>query len=258
MPHAPRPLTRADLPKELTADSIRHLPIAELGRLSRPGNGVLSPEEQVSFDAAVHEVMSQTAQRVSQRIGRSDWADVMRRASSGEQRRGRSGTPSQMDAHLRRLATRIDQQVDVAEALAPGVDWSFAQADEVSPPTGSEPPTPTSADTETVADLEERLTEQVELVQVMTEIAEVGKRTYALEQQRDLQSTRSVFFGFVVSVAVLVAGWAPVVAADDWTERFWVLGLTIATCVAAGLVYVLVRRWQSNHQPDADAQPDAT
>jgi hypothetical protein len=134
------------------------------------------------------------------------------------------------------MARRIDQQFDVAEALAPGVDWSFAEPGKASP---AETETTHANDTdhaeaETISDLELRLTEQVELIQVMSEIADVSKRTYALEQQRDLQTTRGVFFGFVVSVAVLVAGWAPLVAADDWAERLWILGLTLGTCVAAG------------------------
>ncbi len=107
-----------------------------------------------------------------------------------------------------------------------------------------------------MSDLEARLTEQVELVQVMSEIADMSKRTYALEEQRDLQSTRTVFFGFVVSVAVLVAGWAPIVAADDWDERVWILGLTIGTCVVAGVVYGLIRRRQNRIQAEADEQDE--
>jgi hypothetical protein len=88
----------------------------------------------------------------------------------------------------------------------------------------------------------------------MSEIADVGKRAYALEQQRDLQSTRTVFFGFVVSVAVIAAGWAPIVAADDWTERIWVIVLTLGTCVLAAAVYGLVRKWQNDHRLDADEE----
>ena len=235
-------LTRADLPDELTPETIRELPLHVLRRLSQPGNGVLAAEEQAAFDSAVHQVMSETAGRVSRRANRADWAAVRGR---------RGGRPTPMDEHLRRLAERIDQQVDVAEALAPGVDWSFTQPE--APAAAPEPTVPETS--ETVSDLEQRLTEQVELVEVMSEIAEVSRRTYALEQQRDLQNTRGVFFGFVVSVAVLVAGWAPIVAADDWTERLWVLGLTVATCVAAGLVYALIRARQRREQSEAE-QPD--
>ena len=259
-----RRLTRADLPDELTPETIRRLPLSTLRRLAQPGNGILRPEEQASFDAALHEVMSETAGRVSRQVNRPDWATVLRDANTrGARRGGGPGRPSRVDEHLGRLARRIDQQVADAEALAPGVDWSFAQPPEVSPPADTETTETTDSidstggDTETVSDLEQRLSEQMELVEVMSEIADVSKRTYELEQQRDLQNTRGVFFGFVVSVAVLVAGWAPVVAADDWSERFWILCLTVGTCVLAGVVYALIRRWQNRHRPDADDQQAA-
>ncbi|HEX4472989.1 MAG TPA: hypothetical protein VH085_13540 [Nocardioides sp.] len=252
--HRPE-LTRTDLPEEFTPETVRRLPISVVRRLSRPGNGVLRPEEQASFDAVVHEVMSETAGRVSRQLSRSDWATVLRDTNTRGGRRGGSARPSKVDEHVRRLASRIDQQVDVAEALAPGVDWSFAQPGSESPAAGDpEPPAKAGAvvpadesgdQAETVSDLEQRLTEQVELVEVMSEIADVSKRTYELEQQRDLQNTRGVFFGFVVSVAVLVAGWAPVVAADDWGQRVWILCLTVGTCVVAGAVYALIRTWQN-------------
>lgn len=220
-----------------------------LRRLASPGNGVLSSDEQVSFDASLHEVMSEAAGRVSRRIDRSDWANVRRDLDARGARR--RGPPGRVDEHLRRLTTQIDRQVDAAEALAPGVDWSFAQPDADTRPAEADRASTTvttEGDSETVTDLEQRLTEQVELVQVMSEIAEVSKRTYALEQQRDLQTTRGLFFGFVVSVAVLIAGWAPIVAADDWTERGWILGLTVATCVTAAMVYGLVRSRQERHR----------
>jgi hypothetical protein len=279
-----RGLSRSDLPAELTAESVRGLPLSLLRRFGDHRNGVLTAEEQRAFDAAVHEVMSETAGRVSQQMSRSEWSTVLRDAHGRGKRQGGPEGASRVDDQLRRIARRIEQQVDAAEALAPGVDWSFAQSGRAPvdgpattpaevPPASSveapvEPPaeTPDAPETgttdpaaedhddaddhETLTDLEERLTEQVELVQVMSEIADVGRRTYALEQQRDLQSTRTVFFGFVVSVAVLVAGWAPIVAADDWSERIWILVLTLVTCVVAGAVYGLVRRYQERHEAD--------
>ena len=209
--------------------------------------------------------MSETAGRVSRQMSRPDWATVRREAKGRGARRGRPGPPSGVDEQLSRVARRIEQQVGAAEALAPGVDWSFAQPTEGSPPAETERSTGVEAGTiedtageeaGTVSDLEQRLTEQVELVQVMSEIAEVSKRTYALEQQRDLQSTRSVFFAFVVSVAVLVAGWAPIVAAHDWAERIWILGLTLGTCAVAGVVYGLIRRRQNGREPAADDEQE--
>jgi hypothetical protein len=259
VPGRPQEITRADLPEQFTPETIREIPINVLGRLARPGNGILTPEEQSSFDVALHEVMSETAGRVSRRLNRADWANVVRDAHAGGRGGRRQGRSERVDEQLRRLAQGIGQQVDLAEGLAPGVDWSFAQPPEVAStkeptgPTGPAEPVETVAESnDTVSDLEQRLTEQVELVEVMSEIADVSKRTYALEKQRDLQSTRGVFFGFVVSVAVLVAGWAPVVAADDWSERFWILALTVGTCVVAGLVYALIRMWQTRHHPELD------
>ena len=264
MPEQRRPLTRADLPENFTADAVRRLPLSVLRRLAKPDNGVLDAEEQRSFDTALHEVMTATAGRVSRQIDRSDWAEVRRNLDRGGSRRAGPGGQTRADEQLRRLARRIDQQVDVAETLAPAVDWSFAQPSAApttvpvpsDAPDGQDAPEETGGlpgqDTETVSDLEQRLTEQVELIQVMSEIADVGKRTFALEQQRDLQNTRGVFFGFVVSVAVLVAGWAPLVAAEDWAERAWVIGLTVGTCVLAGAVYALVRRRQVRQQSAAD------
>lgn len=277
MPPNRRQLTRADLPDELTAKTLRRLPLATLRRLSRPGNGVLTAAEQASFDAALHEVMSETARRVSRQINRADVARVLRDANARRSGAGAGRRPSRSDEQLRRLALRIGEQVDLAEGLAPDVDWSFAQSalePSTKPSTkattepSTEPATQEAAtgpatqelttdddDDATVSDLEQRLTDQVELVQVMSEIADVSKRSYALEQERDLQNTRGVFFGFVVSVAVIMAGWAPLVAARDWPERMRTIGLTLATCLVAGVVYALVRLWQRRHLAD-EAQPD--
>ena len=47
------PLTRDDLPAELTPETLRELPIGTLRRFRDPHNGVLSPQEQASFDAAL-------------------------------------------------------------------------------------------------------------------------------------------------------------------------------------------------------------
>lgn len=242
-------LTRADLPDEFTPDTVRALPVGTLRALADPRSGLLTRDEQRAFDRAVHEVMRETAQRVSGRLDKADWPAVR---GAGTRR----GPASKADRQLERIARRIGRQVDLAGTLAPDVDWSFAQpaapADTSSPAPPAEPDEPAAEDDSgTVSDLEQRITEQVELVEVMTDIADISRRTYALEQQRDLQSTRSVFFGFVVSVAVLVAGWAPLVAADDWAERWWIIGLTVGTCALAAAVYGLVR-WSQRRAADAE------
>jgi hypothetical protein len=260
MPRDRRPLTRADVPDQFTPETLRALPISTVRRLADHRNGILTGAEQEQFDRVMHEVMRAAAGRVSQQLDQADWSAIRRDGSPRSDGPGRGGDrPSRVDLQLQRLARRIGQQVDVAETLAPGVDWSFAQTDDPAPaaaqvtspagavalePTDSADPTDDAEGT--VSDLEARISEQVELVEVMSEIAEMSKRTYALEQQRDLQNVRSVFFGFVVSVAVLVAGWAPLVTARDWDERIWMIVLTLGTLLAAGAVYWLVRRKQVN------------
>ena len=126
MPEDRRQRARADLPEEFTPETIRRLPLSVLRQLSKPGNGVLGPEDQASFDAAVHTVMSDTARRVSGQIDRSDWATVVRDAHRAGSRGGGPRRSSRADEHLRRIASRIDRQLDVAEDLAPDMDWSFA------------------------------------------------------------------------------------------------------------------------------------
>ncbi|WP_375491389.1 hypothetical protein [uncultured Jatrophihabitans sp.] len=270
----PRPgrrsaLTRADLPDEFTVDTVRDLPLATLRRLADRRNGVLNEEEQQAFDRAVHEVMGAAAQRVSRQFTNADWSARQRKRSARGARSGRASSGA--DKQLDRIARRIGQQIDVAEALAPGVDWSFAQPtqppdDTAAPQADSAAPTDVPADsgdtaqstddsTGTVSDLEQRISDQVELVEVMSEIADVSRRTFGLEQDRDLQNTRTVFFGFVVSVAVLVAGWAPLVAARDWTERSWIIGLTVGTCAIGAGVYGLVRIRQ-NREEATDQKAD--
>jgi len=59
-----------------------------------------------------------------------------------------------------------------------------------------------------------------------------------------LRDVRGVFFAFVLSVAVIVAGVAPLVQADA-DDRRLILLWTVAVCIAAGIVYALVRAAQS-------------
>lgn len=262
----PRTLTRADLPAVFTPDTLRTLPMGVLKRLRDPRNGVLSPDDQKAYDAALHQLMADAAQRISGRMDPADWERIAQHAHRGGGWRG-----AREDKRLQRIARRFGDQVEAAEELAPGVDWSFAAPAELvaqAPPT--EPPAapaespaespsadalPRVDEDETLPQFEERMTEQMQLVGIMADLAEMSHRTYDLERQRDRSETRTVFFGFVVSVAVLVAGWAPLVATHDWPERLWIVGLTVATCVVAGVVYALTRHWQKRQE--AASEPES-
>jgi len=59
-----------------------------------------------------------------------------------------------------------------------------------------------------------------------------------------------VYFAVVVSVAVIVSGVAPLVAAEP-SQRLLILGWTALVCLTAGLVYAAVRAAQS-HRSDPD------
>ncbi len=266
-------LTRADLPARFTPDTIRGLTISVLRQLSQRDNGVLSQADQAEFDAALREVMSLAAQRVTSQIDREEWGRV-RGITRGLDRGRFQGRNRSREQDVRRLADRIDRSVLQAEQLAPGVDWSALQvsgapATTPSPATSSDPASGTgsagssvvaataSNDNQTIAELEDRLAEQVELVQVMSEIADMSRRTYALERQRDLENTRNVFFGFIVSVAVIAAGWAPLVADHDWDDRWQIVGLTFATLTIAGVVYYLVRVFQKRQDAREEASEES-
>ncbi len=268
MTDTPRPLTRADLPPQFTPETISTLPISVVSQLRHPGNGVLNPIEQAAFNAALRELMSQAARRVTSQIDRAEWGRVRgiaRGQDRGLDRGGFQGRNRSREQDVRRLAERINRQRALVEELAPGVDWSALQVSTPpAPPSTTTPdpslshsPQPSAADgSQTLAELEDRLSEQVELVQVMSEIADMSKRTFDLEHQRDLQDTRNVFFGFVVSVSVIMAGWAPLVTTKDWGDRLWILGLTLGTVAIAGVVYFLVRLHQK-HQDALEAQAQA-
>lgn len=272
-PNPPRgPLSRDDLPAELSAQTLRDVPVETLLRFANPNNGVLTPAEQETLNRVLREVMSRTAGRVSGQLADADWARVRREA--GRARQGGRRPTGARDRRFERISREVERQVDLAEQLAPGVDWSFAWGGDPRS-AGVSPGTDTTVDTtidatvdatpgtsvevagdqaddgKTLSDLEDDLTDQVELLQVMADLAEISRRTYELEQQRDLTTTRGMFFGFIVSLAVIVAGWAPIVEAD-WAERRAILWLTLGTCVAGALAYMGVRRWQTRHPTDPD------
>lgn len=264
-------LTRDDLPATFTPDTLRGVPLSVLRQASQPGNGVLDATEQAAFDAALRELMAQAAGRVRRQVadeaGRT-WPP--RRPQRGP---GRPMTREEraMDA----LARRVEERVDAARELSPGVDWSFLRpalpdgagtaASGGDAGTGATAPTddgwPAGAaveeapappvDAATVDDLAADIAGQVELVQIMGDIADVGRRTYDLEQQREASSTRSAFFGVLVSVAVIAAGWAPLVMATP-AQRRAIGWLTLATCAVAGAVYAAVRAWQTSREAARD------
>src|SRR4029079_2210862 len=89
-----RPLTRADLPETFTADSLRRLDVATIRRLSQPGNGILSPDDQQAFDQALRSVMGDTTDRLGHAL-----------------RRARRSGPGGLDPQLRRSFARTEERL---------------------------------------------------------------------------------------------------------------------------------------------------
>ena len=89
-----RPLTRADLPDEFTPETVRRLDVFTVRRLSQPGNGILTADEQRSFDEALRSVMQDTTDRLDQSL-----------------RRVRRGGPGGLDPQLRRSYARTEERL---------------------------------------------------------------------------------------------------------------------------------------------------
>ena len=222
-----RPLTHADLPDRFTPDSVRRLDVVTVRRLSQPGNGILSTDDQRSFDQALRSVMQDTTDRLEQTLGRA-----------------RRGGPGGLDPRLRRSYARTEErlaaQARQARRTFPQLtdDWEVpAEAPE------------TSSDEEhddglSLGALESEIEQTSDTLEILEQIASIQQQQLEHQRTQVLRDVRGVFFAFILSVAVIVAGVAPLVEADADERRMIVLW-TLAVCGAAGIVYAVVRAAQS-------------
>jgi hypothetical protein len=220
-PHPPRTLTRADLPPQLTADSLRHLDLRRLSQLRRP-NQVLTPEEQVQFETAFDTLLTEVRKRLQDADGRS-----------------RSGGPRGLDPELRgsyqRAQRRLQEQARRARQALPELD------DEPPAPSVSTPDDQTPDDQAVSTDsLTEDLDESSTILELLDRIAGIEEQQLEHQKSQLLLDTRGFFFAFLVSASVIVAGVAPLVEADRH-ERLQILAWTVLAIVLAGLVYAVVR-----------------
>ncbi len=222
-------LTRADLPDELTAESLRHYNLKSLRMLQRPGNGVLTAAEQEQFDRAMGELQQQLFQYVHDAEGRA-----------------RRGGPMGLDPEMRRSYQRTqerlwDQARRAREALPELADEAPVTPPDDVPPA---PETSDATDTDVSADsLTEELEETSTILELLDRIAGIEQQQLEHQESQRLLDTRGFFFAFLVSVAVIVAGVAPLVEADPH-ERVLIAVWTIVACGLAALVYAGVRATQ--------------
>ena len=229
-----RPLTRADLPEQFTPESVRRLDVFTVRRLSQPGNGILTADEQQSFDAALRSAMHDTTERLDQSL-----------------RRARRGGPGGLDAQLRRSYARTEARLAEQARRA---RQSFPQlTDDWDEPVGLPEP---AADEEhddaiSLGTLESEIEQTSDTLEILERIASIQQQQLEHQRAQILRDVRGVFFAMLVSLAVIVAGVAPLVQADPHERRLIVLW-TLIVCGVAGVGYALVRAAESKRSPKAD------
>ncbi|CAN5596240.1 hypothetical protein BH10ACT1_BH10ACT1_17530 [soil metagenome] len=210
--------------------------------LSRPGNGVLSPTEQQAFDAALREVMKASTDRLGRSFGR-----------------GRPTGPPDVDPELRRSYQRAQRRLEAQAARARqafpqltdawDTDEPVAPAEVVEPVVDPEV-TPTGdaeadgGDDVSIGTFEAEVAQTSDMMDVLEQIAGIQQQQLDHQRKQLLSETRGVFFALAVSVAVIVAGVAPLVEASPHDRRV-ILLTTAIVCTIAGCGYAAVRAFQS-------------
>lgn len=217
------PVTRADLPDELTPETLRHIGFRTLRAFARRDNGVLDAREQQEFDAALAALRRGAASLVD---------ESLRRAQRGE--------PGTLDPAMRRSYVRtqrlLAQQAERTRRRLPelAVEADTDAGPEVAP-----------ADDDVSPDaLEQQVEQTSNTLDMLERIATLQQQLLDHQRSQLLSETRGFFFAFLVSLAVIVAGVAPLVEASAH-DRLLIVIWTVAATGVAAVVYALVRRRQS-------------
>ena len=229
-----RPLTRGDLPAEFTPDTVRRLDMATIRRLSQPANGILDATEQRSFDQALRNVMQDTTDRLDRslhrtRLGGRDGLDP-------QLRRSYARTEARLAAQARRARQSFPQLTDDWETVAELPESAQADAND---------------DDISLATLESEIEQTSDTLEILERIASLQLQQLEHQRTQALRDVRGVFFALIVSVAVVVAGVAPLVQAEPH-ERTLILLWTLAACGVAGAVYAIVSARQSKNSTNGD------
>ena len=226
-----RPLSREDLPADLTPETLRQLGGRPLRQLAQHDNGVLDPEEQQQFDAALRDVMRGTASLVNESL-----------------QRARRGGPGNLDPAMRRSYLRTQQRLadQVQRARDSFPELALDDSSEPVETPGSDASTTTEEageDDVSPGTLEQEVEQTSETLDMLERIASLQQQQLEHQKTQLLSETRGFFFAFLVSVAVIIAGVAPLVEAEPH-ERLLIALWTVAAIAAAGLAYALVRGMQ--------------
>jgi len=231
----PRRVDRSQLPEEFTAETVRAMGFRMARFLANPRNGVLTPDEQVAFDRALREELQGSADR----LGRSV-------------RRARHGQPLDLDPDLRRSYQRTQQRLD---AQAERTRRAFPQLTDEwgtgEPTTAPELPAVDGAEIdvdggedESIGTLAAEIEQTSDTLDILEQIASLQQQQLEHQRSQLLSETRGLFFALAVSIAVIIAGVAPLVEASAHDRRL-ILAWTAAVCVLGGVGYAAVRARQS-------------
>ena len=230
-----RPLTRADLPAEFTPDTVRSLDGWTIRRLSQPTNGILDADEQRRFDEVLRSVMQDTADRLDRSLHRTRLGG--QHGLDPQLRRSYARTEARLAAQARRARQTFPQLTD---------DWDGPAELPESAPTDA-----TDGDDISLAALESEIEQTSDTLEILERIASLQLQQLEHQRTQALRDVRGVFFALIVSVAVVVAGVAPLVQAEPH-ERTLILLWTLAACGVAGAVYALVSARQSRDGTNED------
>ncbi len=233
-PRDRRLLTRADLPAEFTPDTVRRLDGWIIRRLSQPTNGILDADEQRRFDEVLRSVMQDTADRLDRSLHRTRLGG--QHGLDPQLRRSYARTEARLAAQARRARQTFPQLTDDWETVAelPESAQTDANDDDIS-----------------LATLESEIEQTSDTLEILERIASLQLQQLEHQRTQALRDVRGVFFALIVSVAVVVAGVAPLVQAEPH-ERTLILLWTLAACGVAGAVYALVSARQSRDGTNED------
>lgn len=228
-------LTRADLPAELIPETLRHLGFGTLRELAHPANGILDAQEQQQFDAALTEL----------RRGATSLADE-------SLERARCGEPGNLDPDMRRsyphMQQRLAEQAERARMRFPELTVGPGSGAAEAPVTDTAPATEKTIDDDVSPDtLEQQVEQTSETLDLLDRIATLQQQQLEHQERQLLSETRGLFFAFLVSVTVIVAGVAPLVEAEPH-DRLLIVLWTVAAIAVAGLAYAIVRAVQARRR----------
>jgi hypothetical protein len=161
--------------------------------------------------------------------------------------RARRGGPGNLDPEMRRSYQRMQKRL--AEQAGRARETYPELALNAPPVTDTPAPEPSTVE-ETHDDddvspgtLEQEVEQTSETLDMLEKIASLQQQQLEHQERQLLSETRGFFFAFLVSVAVIIAGVAPLIEAEPH-DRLLIVLWTVAAVAVAGAAYALVRSVQ--------------